>query len=99
MPKQRTHNEWFFPVARNNRKSCSHCHAKLEPGESIWGWYEYVRAKKRHIRDCCKACFPEVKARLLDHTGDCGCAVELQVCGPRVAWLTLESACDLVQAA
>jgi hypothetical protein len=91
--KLRSHNEWFMSVIRGGRKSCSGCGAKLEPGESIWCWGEYVRAKWNSIKDCCKTCWPRVRKRLTDHTDQCGCTVSLCArsgYGPLPEWLTLE---------
>jgi hypothetical protein len=93
MQKQRNHNEWMFPVSLGGRKSCPDCKAKVGPGELIWGWYEYVRAKKRLVRHFCKSCFPEVREKLNSHSGDCGCTVTLQICTTddrKPAWMTLE---------
>lgn len=91
MPKPRVHREWFRTVERGGRKSCPSCRAKLEPGEWIWSWGEYVRAKFRCIRDVCKNCWPEVQKRLKDHAGDCGCVFELEARGAsRPAWMTME---------
>jgi transposase len=90
-PKKRVHREWFRCVDRGGRKSCPNCKAKLEPGELIWSWGEYVRAKFRHIEDVCKNCWGELVEKLKAHAGDCGCTFELEVRGaPRPAWLTME---------
>lgn len=94
--KQRSHNEWFRPVERGGRKSCSHCKCKLAKGEWIWSWGEYIRARFNNIRDVCKECWPEVRDRLLGHTADCGCTVTLMCCGaPQPDWMTLEETCEL----
>lgn len=78
MAKQRNHNEWFTTVSLGKRKSCPCCKAKLESGESIWSWGEYVRAKWRTVKHFCKNCFvDEVQTPLASHTGDCGCTVSL----------------------
>lgn len=78
MPKTRQHNEWFRTVSLGGRKSCPTCKCKLEAGESIWTWGEYIRAKWRNIGHFCKHCWErEVAGRLRDHTSDCGCTVNL----------------------
>lgn len=71
--KERVHREWFRPVERGGRKSCPNCKAKLEPGESIWAWGEYIRAKWHTVQDVCKTCWPTVRVKLLAHKKDCGC--------------------------
>jgi hypothetical protein len=99
--KTRMHNEHFTSVGLSGRKSCPECREKLQPGEKIWSWFEYVRVQRRRVQFCCKACFTEsVKPRLLEHAGGCGCTIELQVHvgfnEVRPGWLTLETevACD-----
>lgn len=95
MPKARSHNEWFRTVELGGRKSCPECRAKLEAGEWIWSWGEYVRAKFHRIRYVCKACWPDVRDRLNSHTADCGCTVDIVCRGaPRPPWMTLEEAKD-----
>jgi len=54
VPKPRVHREWFRTVELGGRKSCPTCGTRLEPGESIWSWGEYVRAKWRTITHFCK---------------------------------------------
>ncbi len=91
MAKQRQHNEWFRPVSLGNRKSCPECHVKLAHNESIWSWGQYVNAKWRTIKYFCKECWPAIRGELNEHTGDCGCVVNLQMyhcTGPD--WLSLE---------
>ena len=92
MAKQRVHNEWFRQVSLGNRKSCPRCSAKLESGESIWSWGEYIRVKWHTVKHFCKNCYEtEVKKPLLDHTGGCGCTVELIFKGSsQPAWFKLE---------
>lgn len=76
--KPRVHNEWFRTVGLGGRKTCPNCRALIEPGEKIWSWGEYVRAKWRTVMHFCKNCYgSHVKAPLFDHTKDCGCTVEL----------------------
>ena len=78
--KVRNHNEYFRTVSLGNRKSCPTCGEKLQNGESIWSWGEYVRAKWRTVKHFCKACFEEeVRGLLIDHAGDCGCNITLVV--------------------
>lgn len=93
MANQRNHNEWFRTVSLGGRKSCPTCREKLEPGESIWTWGEYVCAKWRNVKHFCKLCFSEqVQKPLLAHAGDCGCSITLQIKDwERPAWLTLET--------
>lgn len=92
--RQRSHNEWFRTVSLGGRKSCPGCGEKLESGESIWSWGEYLRAKWRTVKHFCKKCYPEqVQKPLLSHTGGCGCTVNLCGRGERLpTWLTLEAA-------
>ena len=93
MPKKRLHNEWFRTVSLNNRKSCPCCRNKLEPGESIWSWGQYVCAKWQTVKYFCKNCFVEqVKKPLTDHTADCGCEIQIIIKdSPKCDWLTLET--------
>lgn len=91
MAKQRTHNEWFRPVQRGGRKSCPTCKVKLEPGERIWCWGEYVHGKWHNVQDVCKACFPDILPKLKEHEDECGCTFELVAyCESLPEWLTLE---------
>jgi hypothetical protein len=98
-PKPRVHREWFKPVSRGGRKSCPTCRAKLEPGESIWSWGEYVYGKFRAIRDVCKNCWSGLVSDLKAHTDDCGCTVELvPYHAAKPAWMTLgEPICEAPQ--
>ncbi len=75
--KLRTHREHFRTVLRGGRKSCSNCKRKLPPGQYIYAWGEYVRATWRTVQDFCRECWPEIKARLQEHRGECGCTFEL----------------------
>lgn len=94
-PKRRVHREWFRCVERGGRKSCPTCKAKIEPGEHIWSWGEYVRAKFRHIEDVCKNCWDALVVKLKDHAADCGCSFELEARGAsRPTWLTMENVSD-----
>ena len=78
MTKQRNHNEWFRIVSLGNRKSCPTCKTKLGD-EAIWSWGEYVNAKWRTVAYFCRQCFADqVKGKLNNHTGDCGCKVTLR---------------------
>lgn len=92
MAKQRMHNEWFRTVSLNNRKSCPCCKKKLEQGEAIWSWGNYVCAKWRTITHFCKNCFDnEVANRLKSHTDECGCTVQIVIRDSKSPeWLTLE---------
>jgi len=101
MAKLRQHNEWFRTVSMGNRKSCPCCHEKLEPGESIWSWGEYVCAKWRTVKHFCKNCFvKEVQTPLAAHAGPCGCTINLVGYRSSLpAWLTLktDTACEVVK--
>ena len=89
--KYRTHREWFRPVERKKRKSCPSCKAKLEPGEWIWCWGEYVYGKWRNVKDVCKACWPSVREELNQHGRSCGCVIELTPYHATLPkWLTLK---------
>ena len=92
MAKPRAHNEWFTTVSLGNRKSCPCCKAKLEPGESIWSWGEYLRAKWHTVKHFCKNCYKEeVLAPLMKHTDGCGCTVNICMkSATRPGWLKLE---------
>lgn len=92
--KQRNHNEWFRSVSLRGRKSCPSCKEKLQPGEKIWSWGEYVHGKWRTVDHFCKSCFQEnVKSRLTGHSVDCGCSITLVGYGggELPEWLTLLS--------
>lgn len=92
MAKPRVHNEWFRSVSLGNRKSCPSCGDKLEPGEKVWSWGEYVRAKWRTVMHFCKHCYEKsVCAPLLAHAGPCGCKIELVAYGGErlPEWLVL----------
>jgi hypothetical protein len=73
--KQRVHREWFFPLAHTK---CRNCKTR---DTVVWGWYEYVNAKKRHVRDICSNCVESIVGLLKDHAGDCGCTFVLEVRG------------------
>jgi hypothetical protein len=80
--RPRDHNEWFRPVSLGGRKSCPECGAALAPGESVWSWGEYVRAKWRTVAHFCKDCYQDrVRKLLLDHQRGCGCGVSLVAYG------------------
>jgi len=94
MAKQRNHNEWFREVSLGGRKSCPCCRAKLQPGESIWSWGQYVVGKWQTIKHFCKSCFvEEVATELTDHTATCGCTVSLQFQSRQPQWLRLPDQC------
>lgn len=77
MARSRSHNEWFRTVGMSGRKSCPCCNAKLN-GRSIWSWGNYVKAKWHTVMHFCSECFESnVKRKLLEHTTDCGCTVNL----------------------
>ena len=97
--KLRQHNEWFRPISLGNRKSCPTCKNKLKPREMIWSWGEYHNAKWRTVKHFCSQCFAEeVRKPLLEHTGDCGCTINLVVReAPQPEWLTLKT-CEQVGA-
>lgn len=77
MAKQHVHREYFREVLRGNRKSCPHCHIKLQQGESIYSWFEYSNIRKYAIQDFCVNCWDEVRKRLKDHSKGFGCTFEL----------------------
>jgi len=63
-------------VTGTTRKSCPTCKAKLEPGEYVWSWFEYVNLRQQAITRFCKACFDQqVKSKLADHVESCGCEI------------------------
>jgi hypothetical protein len=90
--KPRTHNEWFRSVSLGNRKSCPSCKAKLEAGESIWTWGQYLYGKWHNITHFCKNCVLEcVVTPLCNHVADCGCKVEFIGKGEALPrWLTFQ---------
>lgn len=95
MARQREHNEHFRSVSLGGRKSCPCCSAKLAPGEKIWSWGQYLRAKWFTVMHFCKECFPDrVQHDLNSHTAGCGCTVNLVMYQgeKRPTWLTLETA-------
>lgn len=96
MAKLRSHNEYFRTVSLGNRKSCASCKAKLPIGEVIWSWGEYANAKWHTVDYFCVACFPQIKAKLVDHADDCGCHFNLIGYGGQKLpnWLTLNGVCD-----
>jgi uncharacterized protein (DUF983 family) len=78
MSKQRTHNEWFRTVSLGKRKSCPNCKQKLDKGESIWSWGNYISGKWHTVLHFCTECFVEkCKQELLKHRDECGCGIEL----------------------
>lgn len=77
MSKTRTHNEYFRPVSLH-RKSCPNCKVKLEVGENIWSWGQYIIGKWRTITHFCKNCYPEIQRELNNHIDECGCEVEFK---------------------
>lgn len=90
MAKPRVHNEYFTTVLRGNRKSCPNCKAKLN-GELIYSWFEYHRVQRYAIQDFCIHCWDEVRSKLLDHSGPCGCVFQLNAKGCVLpSWLTLD---------
>lgn len=98
MAKVRNHNEWFRSVSLGGRKSCPCCGDKLQKGEFIWSWGEYVYAKWRTVKHFCKSCFAaEVQAPLQNHAGPCGCVITIVAYqGERLpAWLTLTPECPV----
>jgi hypothetical protein len=97
MAKQRQHNEYFRTVSLGGRKSCPSCYKKLLPNESIWSWGQYVRAKWNTVKYFCRECFDPIRADLNEHTGGCGCVVNLiGYRGEKLPlWLTLtDTACQ-----
>lgn len=78
MAKQRTHNEWFRTVSLGKRKSCPSCKQKLDKGESIWSWGNYISGKWHTVLHFCKECYGEkCKQELFSHRTECGCDFEL----------------------
>lgn len=96
MAKQRVHNEYFRPVSLGGRKSCPTCRGKLKPGESIWSWGEYIRAKWHTVDYFCKECFAERVLPLLErHMGECGCSFKLNAYHCQLPeWLELNQTCN-----
>ena len=97
--KDRVHREWFRSVMPK-RKSCPNCGEKLLPGEQIWSWGEYVRAKWRTVQHFCKLCFPAIQQALQQHAGGCGCKFELVMYRgeSQPEWLVLNSDLDSKEA-
>lgn len=96
MAKQRIHREWFRPVSLGGRKSCPNCRSKLEEGESVWSWGEYVRAKWRTVAHLCRSCWHAAAEELVKHKDGCGCTFELV--GYRCdlpEWMTLDQPCEV----
>lgn len=90
-PKVREHNEHFQTVNLGGRKSCPTCYVK-KAGQLYW-WFEYVRVRRNTVKHFCAACYgKEVRDKLLEHAGPCGCTITLvwHGDGPRPDWLTLE---------
>jgi len=91
--RNRLHNEWFRTVSLGGRKSCPCCKAKLQEGEHIWSWGEYLHGKWRTVKHFCKECFvEEVREPLLKHQAECGCGIAVVCTGWEMQpeWLTLE---------
>jgi hypothetical protein len=86
--RPRIHNEWMRAVQRGNRKSCTECHEKLDPGESIWSWGEYHNVRFRNIRDVCKKCWPQLTKLLVDHERQCpeNCTIQIICMGSSRPW-------------
>lgn len=62
----------------SRRKSCPTCKAKLEEGEWVWSWGEYVNAKWHTVTHFCKSCYRgNVQQRLIVHRNECGCDFNL----------------------
>lgn len=101
MAKTRSHNEWFRTVSLGGRKTCPCCRERLEPGESIWSWGQYVHGIWRTVKHFCKNCYEKgVREQLIDHADDCGCEINLVGRhGPLPEWLTLEENCPTRKAA
>lgn len=77
MPKLKSHNEWFMPLAKT-RKSCPECDYSNADKSSVrlYAWGEYHAARWYKIQEFCEACFPMVIARLANHAQSCGCGVQ-----------------------
>jgi hypothetical protein len=74
----RLHNEYFRTVSLGGRKSCPNCRTKLEHGESIWSWGNYIIGKWCTVKYFCWACATEeVLVPLIEHRIDCGCDIAL----------------------
>lgn len=101
MARQREHNEWFRPVSLGGRKTCPCCSERLESGESIWSWGNYVATRWHTVKHFCKKCFPNIRKDLNSHTAGCGCTVNLVMYqgASRPVWLTLNVAACSVKAA
>jgi hypothetical protein len=77
--RKRVHNEYFRPLSVT-RKTCPTCEARLDEGEHVWSWGEYVKVQWRTVLHFCRKCFPaEVLPRLITHERQCGCEFCLNV--------------------
>ena len=45
----------------------------------MWGWYNYISAKKYLVRDVCTKCVVEIEDLLTAHADPCGCTFELVI--------------------
>jgi hypothetical protein len=79
--KQRTHREWFQPLARNGRCDCGMSRIDRQirhEDERLFAWGEYITGKWHKVRNFCQDCFEtEVKRSLYHHASGCGCTFEL----------------------
>lgn len=78
-PRETIHREWFRTISMGGRKSCPRCKTKLETGESIWQWGNYINVKWHNVLSVgfCKACYQETVAKpMIEHAGPCGCTFE-----------------------
>ncbi len=74
----RLHREWFRTVSLNGRKTCPTCHCKLEHGEKLWSWGNYVCGRWNTVLYFCRCCSVEkVLVPLIEHRVDCGCDIAL----------------------
>ena len=97
MKKQRNHNEYFMPLAKQRKMHNGVSHLRIPmhevPDRQLYAWGEYSRTGKwRKVGEFCKACWPFIKDELKAHTGPCGCTVTLVVrFGYSIPdWITLE---------
>ena len=81
----------------SSRKSCPSCRTKLEEGEWVWSWGEYINAKWHTVKHFCKHCYPEIRRDLEVHRSDCGCEFNLIGYGGEILpdWLTLGESCSV----
>lgn len=89
--KPQVHREWFRSVALK-KCECGERHVQ------VWTWGQYVIGKWRNVMHFCEKCFDDrVKRPLNEHTGECGCTVEMVgYHGEKLpAWLNTNVPCEV----